>query len=128
MKLIARSPDDMPRIGKAIRDELRNGPVAVTYEPAKSSRSIEQNARYWALLTEISQQGPSAMGGEWHSPEVWHEYCAKRFLGMEAGPFGHGVRRRTSKLKVSEFADYMAQIEAWAADELGVQFSETRAA
>lgn len=126
MKLIARTADDMPRIGKAIRD--MGYPVAVTFEPAKSSRSLEQNARYWALLTEISQQAPSAMAGEWHSPEVWHEYCAKRFLGMEAGPFGHGVRKRTSKLKIHEFAEYMTEIEAWAADELGVRFSETRAA
>jgi hypothetical protein len=126
VKFIARSDADMQRIGKAIRDT--GWPVAVEVKPHKSSRSVEQNARYWALLTEISQQAPSSMGGEWHSPEVWHEYCAKRFLGMEAGPFGHGVRKRSSQLKVSEFADYMSQIEAWAADELCVQFSETRAA
>ena len=126
MKLIVHSEQDMPRIGRAIRD--MGFPVRVEIEPHKANRSHEQNARYWALLTEISQQAPSSMGGEWHSPEVWHEYCAKRFLGMEAGPFGHGVRKRTSKLKVSEFADYMTQVEAWAADELGVRFSEPRAA
>lgn len=126
MRLIARDESDMPRIGKAIRD--MGWPVAVSVEPHKPSRSVEQNARYWALLTEISQQAPSSMGGEWHSPEVWHEYCATRFLGMEAGPFGHGVKKRTSKLKVGEFADYMTEVEAWAADELGVQFSVTRAA
>lgn len=126
MKLIAKSEADMPRIGKAIRD--MGWPVAVEVKQHKPSRSVEQNARYWALLTEISQQAPSSMGGEWHSPEVWHEYCAKRFLGMEAGPFGHGVKKRTSTLKISEFADYMAEVEAWAADELCVQFSETRAA
>lgn len=128
MRLIARTPDDLPRIGRAIRDMLAAGPVAVSIEQHRRTRSSEQNARYWALLTEISQQAPAAMGGEWHSPEVWHEYCAKRFLGMEAGPFGHGVRRRTSKLKVQEFADYMTAIEAWAAEELGVRFSEARAA
>lgn len=126
MKLIAHSEADMPRIGRAIRD--MGFPVRVEIGPHKPNRSHEQNARYWALLTEISQQAPSSMGGEWHSAEIWHEYCAKRFLGMEAGPFGHGVRRRTSKLKVSEFADYMTQVEAWAADELGVRFSEPRAA
>lgn len=125
MKFVARTEADMAAIGKAIRGMW---PCRVTVEEHKPSRSVEQNARYWALLTEISQQAPSSMGGEWHSPEVWHEYCAKRFLGMEAGPFGHGVRKRTSKLKVSEFADYMTQVEAWAADELGVQFSVTRAA
>jgi len=126
MRLIARSEADMRRIGQVIRST--GWPVAVTVEPHKASRSVEQNARYWALLTEISQQAPSAMAGEWHSPEVWHEYCAKRFLGMKAGPFGHGVRKRTSRLKVGEFADYMTEVEAWAATELGVQFSETRAA
>ena len=126
VKLIAHSEADMPRIGRAIRD--MGFPVRVEIEPHKPNRSYEQNARYWALLTEISQQAPSSMGGEWHSPEVWHEYCAKRFLGMEAGPFGHGVRKRTSTLSVGDFGDYMTQIEAWAATDLGVQFSVTRAA
>lgn len=101
----------------------------VTIEEAKTSRSLEQNSRYWALLTAISQQAPAYMGGEWHSPETWHHYCASRFLGMEAGPFGHGVAKSTRKLKVAEFCDYMTAIEAWAADQFeGFDFGYDREA
>lgn len=100
----------------------------VTVEELRPQRSVLQNARYWSLLTAISQQAPQHMGGEYHSREVWHEYLAGRFLGFEAGPFGQGVRKRTSKLKVGEFADYMQEIEAWAYTELpGFEF-ERRAA
>lgn len=33
---------------------------------------------------------------------------------MEGGPFGTGVPKSTTKLKVGEFGDYMTEIEAWA--------------
>jgi len=86
----------------------------VTVEELRSTRSIEQNARYWALVTAISKAAPDFMGGEHHQPEVWHEYLAQRFLGMESGPFGHGVRKSTARLKVGEFAEYMTEVEIWA--------------
>ena len=89
----------------------------VSIEEIKPTRSIEQNSFYWALLTAISKQAPSHMGGEWHSPEVWAEYCKRRFLGVERGPFGGGVPKSTRKLKVGEFADYLAEIESWAHEE-----------
>lgn len=101
----------------------------VSIEEAKPNRSLEQNSRYWALLTAISQQAPAYMGGEWHSPETWHHYCASRFLGMESGPFGHGAPKSTRKLKVAEFSDYMTEIEAWAADQFeGFDFDYDREA
>jgi hypothetical protein len=87
-------------------------------------RSLEQNARYWALLTAISQQAPASMDGQWYAPEIWHEHCCKRFLGMEPGPFGDGVAKGTSGLSVAEFGDYMAEVEAWAVGELGINFEE----
>ena len=89
----------------------------VTLEELKPTRSTEQNARYWALVTAISKIAPDFMGGEHHAPEVWHEYLAQRFLGMESGPFGHGVRKSTARLKVGEFADYMTEIEIWAQEQ-----------
>ena len=96
----------------------------VTIDEIKPSRTHEQNSRYWALITSISQQAPAHMGGEYHAPEVWHEYLARRFLGMVPGPFGEGVRKSTAKLKVGEFSDYMTEIEAWAQDELpGFEFA-----
>lgn len=112
----------MKRIARAIRDI--GWPVAVSVEPHKSTRSTEQNARYWVLLTVISQRAPEYMGGEYHAPDRWHEYFATRFLGMEAGPFGTGVRKSTTRLKVSEFGDYMTAIEAWAAHEFGITIDD----
>lgn len=100
----------------------------VSIEEAHEPRRLAQNSRYWALVTAISQQAPAHMGGEWHHPEVWHEYLAGRFLGMEAGPFGHGVRRSTRRLKVLEFADYMTECEAWAYDQFpGFRFEREAA-
>ncbi len=111
------------------RDDGAGIAYLVTVEEMKPKRTIEQNARYWALLTSISQQAPAYMGGEWHSPDVWHNYCATRFLGMESGPFGVGVPKRTSRLKVGEFCDYMTQIEAWATDQFnGFDFDYDRKA
>lgn len=126
MKFLARTPDDLPRIGKAIRDMLPSGPVRVTVEPHKPNRTLEQNARIWALMTEISKQAPSAMGGEWWAPEAWYEYCARRFGGVSAGPFGTPVRDHPSEYDVEKFSNWMAEVEAWAATELGAQFSVTR--
>ena len=54
------------------------------------------------------------MGGEWYAPEVWHDYCARRFLGVVPGPYGTGIPISTRKLKVGEFMDYMGEVEAWA--------------
>ena len=89
----------------------------VSVEEAKPTRSLEQNSRYWALLTAISQQAPDHMGGQWYSPEVWHEYCKRRFLGVEPGPYDTGVPQSTTKLKIAEFADYMTEVEVWADEQ-----------
>lgn len=104
-------------------------PYSVKIEEFKRTRSLEQNARYWALLTHISKFAPQHMGGEWHSPEVWHEYLARRFIGMVPGPFGEGVRKSTAGLKVMEFSDYMNAIEEWARDQFdGFKFEYEDAA
>lgn len=68
-------------------------------------------------MTAISQQAPAHMGGEYHSPEVWHEYLVTRFAGMEAGPWGTGVRKRTSTMRSQQFIELMAEVEAWAHQE-----------
>lgn len=112
--------------GKAVMEGIQ---YRVTIEELKPKRSLEQNARYWALLTEISKQAPSHMGGEWHSPDTWHMYCRRRFLGVEPGPFGEGVPKSTAKLGIGAFGDYMTEIEAWAVDTFaGFSFEYQEAA
>ena len=122
MQFRLASFSDWPRIAAYVarlpwmRDEA-GLQYSVRIEEVKAKRSLEQNSRLWALLTYISQFAPQHMGGEWHSPEVWNEYLARRFLGMVPGPFGEGVRKSTAKLKVMEFSDYMNAIEEWARDQ-----------
>jgi hypothetical protein len=99
--------------------------LTITVEPFRKKRSVDQNARYWAILTEISQKMPPHMGGVWWSPEVWHEAMKSRFLGMESGPFGP-VAKSTTRLSVVEFMGYCDEIQAWAIDE-GIMF-DTEAA
>lgn len=134
MKLRLATREDWLRLKSHVaslpwkRDDKRLQYV-VTIEELKSRRTLEQNARYWALLTEISKQAPSHMGGEWHSPETWHMYCRRRFLGVEPGPFGEGVPKSTAKLGIGAFGDYMTEIEAWAVDTFsGFSFEYQEAA
>jgi len=80
-------------------------------------RSTEANARWWALMTAISQQAPPHMDGQWFDPELWHEHLVRRFAGVEAGPFGDGIRKRTSQMDREQFDELMAEVEAWAYSE-----------
>ena len=112
---------DWPRIAAYVarlswmRDEA-GLQYAVKIDEIKAKRSLDQNSRYWALLTYISQHAPQYQDGRWYSPEIWHEELAGRFVGMVPGPFGEGVRKSTAKLAVMEFSDYMNAIEEWARD------------
>lgn len=90
---------------------------AVTVKQHVRRRSNDQNARWWALMTAISQQAPAHMDGQWFHPEVWHEHLVARFAGMEPGPFGDGIRKQTSKMDRQAFEALMHEAEAWAFDE-----------
>jgi len=82
------------------------------------TRSTAQNARLWAILTEISER--LRVDGVTFSPEVWNEYMAKKFLGAEEHRLPNGelmvVRRSTSTLPEDAFSDYLDRIEEWARD------------
>jgi len=92
-------------------------PLSIKISLYRKRRSIDQNARYWALLTEISQGMPDHMDGEYFAPEMWHEYFKRKFLGVEVGPYGEPVPKSTAKLSTVDMAEYQEQIEAWAAGE-----------
>src|SRR6185369_15171916 len=83
-----------------------------------NTRSNAQNARLWAILTEISER--LKVNGVTFTPEVWHEYFAKKFLGAEEHRLPNGelmvVRRSTSNLPEDAFSDYLGRVEEWARD------------
>jgi len=129
MKLIVRSPDDMPRIGKAIRN-LGTYPLVIEVSEHKSSRSLEQNAKLHAVLQDIAKQKQWA--GQWLPVEDWKRlmtaaWCRanKESAQMMPALDGHGfdvIYRRTSKLTVTEMID-LIEFATWWAAENGVRLA-----
>lgn len=83
----------------------------------KSTRSLEQNARLWALYTSI---------GNWigEDQDSIHEYMRNKFLKTVREINGEQVItfESTTKLNTERMAEYQTKIEAWAATELGWSF------
>lgn len=94
------------------------GRYVVEVKEYKRARSLEQNARYWAILTHIAEQLPDE-NDRMYSTETWHEFFKAKFLGKDTLIIDGEpvlVQKTTTKLKVLEFGDYMTQVEAWAVD------------
>ena len=91
-------------------------PLEVVVKPYKRNRSVEQNALLWKLYSLISDETG-------HSKDEIHDLMRWKFLGMQKKEVAGTVIEylpSTTKLKVSEMADYITQIEAWAAN-LGIR-------
>ncbi len=128
MKFILRNPEIRRRAMEAIKALPLNEVWECDLKPWKGTRSQEQNALYWVRLTEISEQ--LFPDGKHYDAEVYHEYLKGRFLGklqitMDENDETVFVNKSTTKLKVSDFADYMTQVEAWGVEH-GVKFSDFR--
>ena len=114
--------EQLSRAFHAARAQVEAGRVLkVALSPWKKRRSIDQNARYWAILTAVAAQMPPMMNGVWYAPEVWHEHYKRRFLPMLPGPGGSAYPQSTTSLSTSEFVDYCDQVEADAIEQ-GVFF------
>jgi hypothetical protein len=108
--------------------------VRIRAEEAEDTRSLQQNAFYWAVvLREISEQ--ARIDGQAWAAEAWHEYGKRTFLGYEfkrtviAGRKRKAVSkqlRSTTKLSVKRMSEYLEKLMAFAVIDLGVQFSKTR--
>ncbi|MDR2209393.1 MAG: recombination protein NinB [Azoarcus sp.] len=96
-------------------------PLVATLYPLKVKRSNDQNKRLLAILKEISEN--AWIDGKRFSTEAWHEFYKRRFIGHEDVPGEGSVGISTTSLDVAAFADYMTQIEAYAAENLGITFN-----
>ena len=97
---------------------------------AEPTRSLEQNARLWALLHEISEQ--VNWYGKKLTPEDWKHVFTASMRKLEVVPNIDGtgfvaLGLSTSRMTRSELGDLMTLIEAFGA-ERGVQFREAVAA
>lgn len=103
----------------------RGRPIRVIITTEEANRNKAQNKRYWGfVLRDISEQ--AWVDGQQYSTEVWHEFFARLYAEHDdvTLPDGQVVSRRksTTKMGVSEFADYMQRVEAYGATELGVRY------
>jgi hypothetical protein len=85
---------------------------------SKPNRSNAQNALYWAVLGEISEQiRPNAA----YSPEIWHAYFKTLFLPgrMLELPGGKVVEQEptTTGLTVAQFSEYVEKVIAWSTEK-----------
>ena len=89
------------------------------------TRSLDQNARLWAMLTDISNAMPDDRR---HTPEDWKAIFMNaagwevQFVdGLDGRPFPSGFK--SSRMTVRQMADLITFISAYG-DERGVKWSE----
>lgn len=108
-----------PYLGANLQAERR---LVLTVKP--STRSLEQNARMWAMLTEISEQvewyGNRLTAEEWKSVFSAAMKRAKVVPGLDGGFVVCG--QSTSKMTRAEMSEMQTLMEAFGA-ERGVKFS-----
>jgi hypothetical protein len=105
-------------------------PAKIEVSELLPKRSIEQNARLWALLTDVSRQVEWPVDGQMQrlSPEDWKDVFSAGLRkgqrvaqGIEGGFVMLGTR--TSRMTVAEMCDLQELICAFGA-ERGVQWSD----
>src|SRR5574343_291922 len=99
-------------------------PLAVTVAEYKDKRHNQQNALMWVLLEQIAEQ--AMVDGRRYSKKCWHDHLRGELLGYVDLPNGKKTPISTTTLTVSDFAEYVNKIMAYAATELGVIFEEKR--
>lgn len=95
-------------------------PLAVTVQPHKAKRSVDQNKRYWSILNHIAEM--AYLDGKQFTADAWHEYFKRLFIGAEDLPGGGTVGISTTILSVAEFTEYMTKVEIYAVEELGLEY------
>lgn len=95
-------------------------PLMVTVDEYGSKRSTQANARYWALLEEIS--GQAYVDGKRFSREAWHTYFREQYAPKEDGPAGL-TPMSTSQMNKETFQRYVTMIELYAVETLSIEFA-----
>lgn len=90
-----------------------------------ATRSLDQNSKLWAMLSDISRAKPE---GRTHTPEVWKQlvmhacgHAVQFEIGLNGQPFPTGFR--SSRLTKAQMADLITWVLQYG-DEHGVQWSD----
>ena len=97
-------------------------PLSVSVSEKGAKRTVDQNARLHALLREIASQ--AWVNGRQYDAETWKEFARRKWIGTEEIVMPDGSRTErgisTTTLGVEDFNKLMANIELYAAEELGI--------
>lgn len=112
-------------------DWIRKAKTGSRVEFKGPARSLDQNSRFWALLTDVAVQG--RIDGRRYNTEQWklmflHAYAEERGIEIKylpalnrAGMVPCG--RSSSDLSVQEMSEVMEYISAWGAEN-GITFHD----
>lgn len=105
---------------------IDRAPVDAVVTIAEAKRSLEQNSRLWAMLSDVSRAKPDS---RMHTPEVWKTlfmhacgHAVQFEMGLNGQPFPTGFR--SSRLTKSQMSDLMEFIAEYGARH-GVRWSES---
>lgn len=107
-------------------EAVKTAPQGYAVKVEEPTRSLEQNARLWSLLTDISEQV------DWYgkrlTPEDWKHVFSASLRRLEVVPNLDGtgfvaLGMSTSRMTRRELSDLMELIAAFGA-ERGVEWSE----
>lgn len=125
MSDISRKIDNMAGANEALKWALENiakalraGPVVMTL--GRETRTADQNAKLWPMLTDISNQ--VTWFDRKHSPEVWKDIITGSFMGGEFIPNLSGtgfvmVGQRTSKMNKETFSALLEYLYSFGAEQ-----------
>ncbi len=96
---------------KALIDRAPENAVVTIKE---ATRSVDQNSRLWAMLSDVSRTKPE---GRMHTPEVWKNlfmhscgHAVQFELGLDGKPFPVGFRSsRLNKSQMSDLMEFVAE-------------------
>ncbi len=126
---------DVLRLAYLFATELApHGAVEVIVRPVKSRRTLEQNAKLWAMLGDIARQVPWAVNGAMQHLEAedWKNIMTatvRQEVRMAAGINGGFVLLgvSTRRMTVAELGEMIEFMYAFGADR-GVKWSEPKGA
>lgn len=97
---------------------IDRAPVDAVVTIREATRTTEQNAKMWAMLSDVSRTKPQ---GRMHTPEVWKAlfmhacgHAVQFEMGLNGQPFPTGFR--SSRLTKTEMIDLIESIYAYGAE------------
>ena len=116
----------LPYAAKTAMDWIAKAPKGTTVTFKSPKRTISQNARLWAVLSDVSEQADH--NGVKYTPEQWKAlfmHACKHEVGFMQGlngePFPTGFR--SSRLTKDQMSELMEFMNAWCAEK-GVKLGD----